>query len=374
MNRLIRVESEAGTFEVFNNLRLVNDIGSPSEFSFDVGNAGTWDRVRSQLAHGRRFRVWLDDTLRMTGRVLDQNNSGSPEGSSTSKIVFRTKLADASFASADPAVRVEKTSISEFLAAIYRPLGITKKDFVFSAGVERDVMTGVPTRGGAPPANLVSITAEQLRPNVGETIFAAAARVLARFRMLQWDTPDGRIYIGAPDTGQFPLYSFRSHRVGTEGAKYNNIKAWDRAANWTNLPSAVHVFGSGGGRNIAASPIKGVAREPEVSGALGYRPVFLQEQGIKTQGQAEARAREDLARRLVDKDGLELHVDGWVYRRATNRLPIPYGTNTTADVVIAALGGALGRYYVHRVELVSSSKESQTATLHLAPPAAFSLS
>jgi hypothetical protein len=98
MNRLIRVESEAGTFEVFNNLRLVNDIGSPSEFSFDVGNAGTWDRVRSQLAHGRRFRVWLYDTLRMTGRVLDQNNSGSPEGSSTSKIVFRTKLADASFA------------------------------------------------------------------------------------------------------------------------------------------------------------------------------------------------------------------------------------------------------------------------------------
>src|SRR5262249_16649732 len=148
---------------------------------------------------GKPFKVYLNDRLRLTGRVLAQEIPGNAATGSTIQIVVRTKVADAYYTSATLETKVEKTSIKDFLVALYKPLGFTADDFVFKANVERDLMTGVGTKGEAKPAELEPIKLEQAKVHPPETIFEAASRHLKRYGLMHWDTPDGKIFVGAPD-------------------------------------------------------------------------------------------------------------------------------------------------------------------------------
>ncbi len=363
----IRVESEDGAFDRFNAIEVVNDIMAPSQCIFDVGDDGTFEELKDVIAHGKRFRVYMNDQLRLTGRVIAQEVPISATAGATVTVTVRTLLADAYYSSADPKTRVEKTTIKDFLLALYRPLGIAEADFVLKASLERDLMTGVGTRGETAPANLDAIKVDQARVSPPETIFEAAAKHLRRYGLLHWDTPDGKIYVGAPDDAQRPLYRFLCKR-GAAAAGNNTLEA-RRAVDWSDVPSEVRIYGGQGAKDIVGAKLKGAAEWADVKTAGFYRPVYLLNEGAKTQAQVEAQARRERANRSKRKDTWDMPVDGWSYWNGD--VAIPYGINTTADVDVDATGGPAGRYYIHRVSCREDASNGRTSMLSMVAPGIF---
>lgn len=362
----VRLESEAGTLDVFNSLIITNDLFAPAECVFDVGDDGSFPQLERILAHGKTFRVFLNDRLRLTGRIYAQEVPGSAQSGTSVNIVVRTKLADAYYASADPAVRVEKTSIRDYLLALYAPLGFGAADFVFKANVERDVMTGVGTRGERAPANLDPIKLEQAKVSPPESIFVAASKQLRRFGLLHWDTPDGRIFVGVPDDAQEPLYRLVCKR---DWRSYeNNLIDFRRVADWSEVPSAITVHGGMGAKDVAKAKLRGAAEWADVKAEF-HRPVTLVNEGAKTQAQVEAQARRERAARSKRKDAYEITTDAWSYWDGESA--VPYALNTTADVDVDAVGGPRGRYYVYRVSCRQDAQSARTTNLSVVAPGVF---
>lgn len=360
----IRIESEAGSFDAFNNLVITNDITNPSELTFDVGDDGSWESLSRVLSHGTRVRVFLNDRIRMAGRIDVQDAPTSASGGSTIQITVRTKLMDARVGSADPKVKVSNTSIRDFLIALYRPLGYVASDFVFSAGAERDLITGIGSKGAASPVSLDPIRAEQAKVNPPETIFDAAARHLKRHGLMHWDTPDGKIFVGAPDDKQIPIYVLRSRRGAN--AQGNNLLSAKRVLDWSDAPTEVRVHGYTGGVDTERIPVRGYAANLSLIEAGFHRPVVLQAEAVRGQGQADRAARRERAARSRRLDAFDLSIDGWSYWDGKRQ--IPFGVNTTADVLVDTVGGPQGRYYVQRVVCTLDTAGAQKTNLSVVAP------
>lgn len=343
----IRLECEAGTLDRFNSLEITNDISGPSEASFDIGDDGSWPTLADVVAHGKPFKVWLNDRLRLTGRAYaNEVPTDASEGTSVN-VTVRTILADAHYASAETWVRVQNVSIKDFLLQLYAPLGVGASAFVFNADVERDLMTGVGAKGAAAPANLDPIKLDQAKVNPPESIYDAAAKHLKRFGLMHWDTPGGKIYVGAPDDTQQPVYRLICKR-GTRG-QGNNVLTCRRVADWSDVPSEVRLYGGTGSKDVAKAPLKAIAGHPDVQKAGFYRPVILVNEAAKAGAQLDAQSLRERATRSLRKDAFEVTVDSWGYWDGSSSTTIPWATNTTVDVDVDAVGGPLGLYYIHRV-------------------------
>jgi prophage tail gpP-like protein len=364
----ITVESEQGTFDRFNSIEITNEIGAPTQCVMDVGDDNTYAELVNVVSHGRRFRVYLNDRLRMTGRVYIPNTSGSAANGSTTQITIRGTMADAFYASADPKIRVEKATIRDFLLKLYAPYGITERDFVFRADVERDLMTGRGTRGQAAPADLRRITAKEAKVNPPETVREAAEKHLKRYGLMHWEAPDGKIFVGAPDDQQLPLYRFASKRGWQSHA--NNLLEWQRIADWSDVPSEVAVHGALVGEDFDnRKRVKTTAAWADVQAAGFHRPVLIMDDGSRSASIAQARANRERANRSKRKDCYELTVDGWSYWDGTSA--IPYGVNTTCDVDIDAIGSPSGLYYISAVTCTGSPNDGASTRLTLVAPGIF---
>ena len=364
----ITVESEFGTFDRFNSIEITNEIGAPTQCVMDVGDDATYAELANVIAHGRRFRVYLNDRLRMTGRVYIPNTSGNAANGSSTQITIRGVMADAYYASADPRIRVEKSTIKDFLLKLYAPHGLTERDFVFRADVERDLMTGRGTRGQAPPADLRRMTAKEAKVNPPETVKEAAEKHLKRYGLMHWETPDGRVYVGAPDDQQLPLYRFVSKRGWQSHA--NNLLEWQRIADWSDVPSEVNVHGSLIGEDYEnRKRVKVAAAWADVQAAGFHRPVLIMDDGSRSASIAQARANRERANRSKRKDCYEVTVDGWSYWDGATS--IPYGVNTTCDVDVDAVGSPAGLYYISRVVCAGSPNDSASTALTLVAPGIF---
>ncbi len=102
---VLRVEAEGvGAFERFTSFALAFDLTQPSEANFELGDDGSWDDLERFIAHGVKYRIYINGALNLTGRVEVQDVPTDLEGSVV-RFSVRTKLADAVFASADPKTR-----------------------------------------------------------------------------------------------------------------------------------------------------------------------------------------------------------------------------------------------------------------------------
>jgi prophage tail gpP-like protein len=360
----VRIEGPRGSFSRFNSINITNDITAPSEASFDVGDDGSWAELADILKHGTRFRVFLNDRLRMTGRVHVRQSPTSTGGGAVIQVTIRTKLSDARFASADPRTRVENTSIGDFIYALYKPLGYERDAFVFAANVERNVMTGVGAKGIVAPADLEPIKQDQAKVNPPETIFDAAARHLKRYGLMHWDTPNGQIYVGRPDDQQQPIYDLRLRR-GSAG-RGNNLASAQRVQDWSDAPTTVTVFGTRNGKDLFNAPLRGGAGNIDIIDAGFYRPVLIQNESAKNQAQVDSQAKRERSARSKKLDAWECAVDGWSYWDGQKQ--IPWGTNTTANLSVDTAGGAQGRYYLQKVAVSLTPGGGQTASLSLVAP------
>lgn len=366
----VTIENSAvGTFGIFNSLAITNDFTKPSEAAFDVGNDESYNDLMSRAAAmGAEFKVFVNDRLHMTGRVEMNGAPITVENGVTAQFVVRTKLADAFYASADPDTRYKNTRIGDFIEAIFKPLGYSAADFVVRANLSRDLMTGRDSKGKEPPVPLDTITEDQLKINPPETIYAAADRILKRHGLMLWDSPDGKITIGAPNDTQAPLYHL--HAYNDRRSRLNNITSATRTRDISQVPSVLSVYGVGGKLNWRAAKSSALVRQPDVLGPRGfdgkpvfYRPVIVIQESVKNDKFATRYANREMSNRSKNLDSWEVEVDGLAYWNGQMR--IPYGIDTVAEIDTSLAGGPLGAYLVTKVTKKRDAMAGDTTRLTL---------
>jgi len=377
LDTILIVNPEVGAFEIFNAVKIITDLTRPSEATFEVGNDATFNSfVNEAVRMGAPFRIWVNDRLHLTGRVEMVTAPMTAEQGTPYQFVVRTKMADSMYSSASPDVRVSKgTSIKDFVLAVYQPLGLVEADFVFSSDVSRDILTGKSSDGRDSPVAIEAIKEEQLKVNPPETIYSAVDRVLRRHGLMHWDSPDGRIVIGAPNDDQAPIYDFRS--FNDSRSRQNNILSARRSRDFSQAPAMLGVFGTGGKKNWRKSKVGNVQTQSEVYDIVDkdgtrsfYRPVLLINEGVKTAQLAERQARREMTNRSKAIDAWQVEYDGLAFWNGSAR--IPFGHDTVASISTSLIGGPLGNYLVTGVEK-NRTVEGDVSTINLLKKGLFAL-
>lgn len=335
---------------------LVRDLTAPSEARFEMGDDGAWEALEAAIAIGARFRVAVDGRPWVTGRLLTRQLPVSDRSGATIQLTVRTRLADAMFTSCDPKITVKGAKLVDVVAAAYATLGLTAADITFLEDARRDTLSGRDDRGQR-PADVRDLTSEEARVHPPETVHAFVERHLNRFGLTQWDARDGGIIIGAPDDSQREVWHLRMSRQGQE----NNLLSANKAEDFEGVPEKLWVFGMGGGRDVSTARIRASESDSTLTGLDSplRRTAMVTDQGIKTQAQAEARARREMSARSRAKDAWTLGLDYWV----APGLYEPFDVNQTVTVSVARAGLRSATHLIWRVALRGSAEEGHTAEL-----------
>jgi len=359
----IRVEA-VGIGELaapFASLAITNDIMSPSEAAFELGNDGAYSEIQKHIAHGTQYKVWVNDLLRLTGRVEALDIPIDAAGGSVVRFTVRTKLADAAFSSAPEGVKVKDTSIKKFILAVYKPLGYTEADFVFDQYVSRDLITGKRTGGKGSPVSvdLEPITVKDAKVQPPETIYDAADRHLRRHGLIHWDSPDGKIVVGGINDTQDAIYKLLCNRGANRNL--NNVMSLTRVMDWSDIPSTLAVFGVGASRGTSRARVGYQTTDADVTAAGFYRPVKIIAEGLRTSALAKNAALREQSARSKDKDSWQIELDQWSWWDGSTNTP--WGVDCVVEIESDIAGGNLGKYYVHRVMLSRTPSDGDVTNI-----------
>lgn len=353
-----------GTLDNFTSLEITNDITMPFEASFEVGDDISWSALGDVFALGTQFVVFVNDRKRLTGRVEMNDAPFDADAGAVIRFAVRTKLSDAMFASADQRIQVRNVSIKQFILKLYAPLGYGEDAFIFDQRVSRNLLTGLEKPTGEAPKDLEPMKVEEARVNPPESIYAAADRHLRRHGLMHWDSPDGRIVVGAPNDSQDPSYTFNMFRTIVSGdPNTNNVLNGSRTRDWSSVPGKLGVFGRGGKNDFSRAAVIGAVKDDDVVAAGLYRPVIIIAEGIRTQALAQAAAARELSARSKRKDGIQINVDGLSYW--DGQKTFDFAPDTTAKIRSDVAGGADDAYYVHSVTLTRNASEGDIAQLNM---------
>lgn len=351
-------------FEDWMTLALTSSMAAPAEASFELGDDTGWERMAELVGLGAQFRVYVDDRLRMTGRVEQLTSTLDARQSVTQRFCLRTKMSDAVFSSAPQGVRLHGQSIKAFLLQLYAEIGLGEADFDFRGDVSRDIMTGRSSRGGKPLRELDPLKEEDAKVQPPESIFDAADRLLRRHGYLHWDGPDGRIVVAAPDDQQEPIATLRLFRgnAASDG-QYNNVLSAERGHDVSQAPTHLGVFGMSRKAAQAGAKVSTVLINADLFNRGFRRKTVIIDEAMNTKSLAERRAAREFATRKRGLDSLTVTVDGLSYSDGSD--PIPWAPDTTVDVIVEPLGGALGIYYVEEVQMSRNSGDGDATRLLL---------
>lgn len=353
----------AGVFDLFTSVSVALDIVSPFEASFEIGDDGSFASLQETVAHGTQYAMRLNGKRLLTGRIETNDVPFDVSGGATVRFTVRTKLSDAMFESADPKIEVKRsTTLLDFILALYAPLGLQPTDFIGLQRTARTLATGR-SRGNKEEVRFARLKIDEARVQPPESIYAAADRHLRRFGLMHWDSPDGKIVIGAPDQKQEAMYRFNSFRVSPSRAKrdVNNVLGATRNQDWSQLPGTVDVFGFGARRDFSRIGVSGRATEQDVLDAGFSRRVIINAEGIRNEDAAVNAANREMSARRKSKDMMPVEVDGFSHWTGSEQ--INYYPDTIAHQRTDVAGGDIGDYYVHRVEMTRDADGGDVARL-----------
>ncbi len=350
-------------FEDFTSFSLHSTMLGPSEASFELGDDRAYSRLSELLGLGARFRVFVNDRLRLTSRVEMLDTALSVDRSMTQSFCVRTKLTDAVYSSAPVGVQVRNLSIKQFVLSVYASIGLSAKDFDFRGDVSRDLMTGRTTRGGKPPRPLDPLKEEEAKVQPPETCFAAVDRHLRRHGFMHWDGADGRIVVAAPDDTQEPSYVLRLQ--GGEDGQYNNCVDAQRTQDVSEAPTELGVFGTGAKGGQPRARASATVRNQALIDAGFTRRAAIVDEAMRNKELAARRAARELAQRNRSLERIVVSVDGIAFRDGLD--PVPWAPDTTADCYFEMVGGALGLYYVEDVQMARDADNGDRTRLQVVP-------
>lgn len=348
-------------FADWTSLSITNTIGGPAEASFELGDETGYGRLEQLIELGALLYVTVDDRSRIVGRVEARDSTLDASQSATQRCVVRTRITDAMTASAPQGVQVRRTSVRDFVLAVYEAIGLEEVDFDFQADVSRDLMTGRASRGQRSAPALEPLKLEQAKVNPPETCFAAVDRHLRRHGLLHWDGPDGRIVVAAPDDQQDPIATLRCFRA--PNGQFNNVTRAERSQSVADAPTVLGVFGVGAGGDFAKARVSSILFNEDLIARGFRRSAVIVDEAVRTKQLADARARREYSTRSRGLERLTVTVDGLSYRDGSDLLP--WSPDTVVDVVIEQLGGALGAYYVEGVQMTRNASAGDESVLSL---------
>jgi len=338
---------------------LTRDLTGPSEARFEFGDDDSWADLEDAIATGTRYQVQVNGVPWVTGRTLTRALPVSASGGSTIQLTVRSRLADAMFASCDPKVRVAKDTLKALIVDAYASIGLTAADIVFIDVTDRELAAGTGVNGDKDPEARQKFRVmfpDDARVHPPETVHQYTERHLNRFGLTQWDLPDGRIAIGAPDDLQAPSYRFRCHRgAGRNGG--NNIINATRMEDYEGVPEELTLCGYGAIAYSASTAYKFTVtdqRQYALEERLRRRVLVL-DPAINRDAMGEMRARKEMAQRSRQKDAYQIEVDGWTNNN--NVLDV----NKVADIQIDTAKVPGGAHLIWRVELSGNAQQGHTA-------------
>lgn len=348
----VRVEAEGkGSFDRFTTLSITNDMTSPSEAALEVGDDGSFSALSDFISVGKKYTVFLNNRLMLTGRVEVNDIPTDANGGASVRFTVRTKLADAMFATAKADAKVHSVTLKDWVLGLYAALGYAESDFVFKANVARNLITGKPSRGSTssndPDPEAIKEDAAKVQPP--ECIFMAVDRHLRRFGLMHWDSPDGKIVVGFPNDNQDPTYHFRCFRG--PASRQNNVLSLGHGINVSDIPSAIVVAGSGAraSEGFVRAKVIEQAVDLDVTRAGFVRPVTILAEQVRTSSLARAAALRELSARSMKKNTFDTVADGMSHWDGSGL--VNYAIDTTAEVLCDTVNGQMGKYYVHRTQV-----------------------
>lgn len=356
-------------FEDFTTFAIHNSLTSPSEASFELGDETGYDRLAELVQLGARFRVFVNDRPRITGRVELHDAATSFDRSTTETFTIRTKLTDAVFSSAPARVRVSSVSIRDFVLSVYKSIGLSAADFDFRGDVSRDLITGRTSRGKKPPVALEPIKEDEAKVQPPESCFAAVDRHLRRHGFMHWDGPDGKIVVSAPDDQQDPSYVLRLLK-GLDG-QYNNVIEATRSQDVSEAPTELGLFGTGAKAGEPRAKASAVVRNQALIDAGFTRRATIVDEAMRNRSFAERRASREMSSRRRGLERITATVDGLAYRDGLD--PIPWSPDTVGDLYFELLGGALGAYYLEDVQMTRAGDSGDLSRLTFVPKGVWQL-
>lgn len=349
------------TIDAITRFEISNALTEPASALFEIGSMNTWTKLSDAIALGTRWRVEVNGRARLTGRMLSRRLPVTSDAGATVQLTVRTALADAAFASANPTISLAKCSLKDVVLQAYAPLGLGEEHFVFDPDVARDIMTGKSAGGSAIDLDDLKEDAAKVHPP--ETIYAFVERHLNRFHLTQWDAPDGRIIIGAPDQRGITFYRLRLRR---DDPQNNNVVSAEKIEDYEQTPSVLLVSGLSGGGGFAKAKVRS-AETNEVLSAVApviNRPVFIVDDAVKTQEQGDARARREMLMRSRQTDAWSMEVPGLAYWDGAKLTP--WGIDTIADVDVEVAGAsARGAYMIHKVTMKGDASAGYSTSLEM---------
>jgi hypothetical protein len=348
-------------FEDFTAFSLRSSMINASEASFELGDQTGYGRLLELVSLGARFRIFVNDRLRLTGRVEQSDAQLSADKSMTQSFTVRTKLSDAIVSSAPQSVRTRGVSIRQFLVAVYASVGITEADFDFRGDVSRDLLTGRSSRGKKPPIPLEPLKEDEAKVQPPESVFAAADRLLRRHGLMHWDGPAGKIVVAAPDDKQDPAYVLRC--LTGPDAQFNNVLDAQRTQDVSEAPTELGVFGSTRKPGAPLGKASATARNEALIRAGFIRRQTILDEAMGNKGFAERRAQREISTRNRGLERIVATVDGLAFRDGLD--PIPWAPDTTVDCLFETLGGALGIYYIEDVQMDRSADRGDITRLSI---------
>ena len=356
-------------FEDFTTFAIHNSLTAPSEASFELGDETGYDRLAELVQLGARFRVFVNDRPRITGRVELHDAATSFDRSTTETFTIRTKLTDAVFSSAPARVRVSSVSIRDFVLSVYKSIGLGAADFDFRGDVSRDLFTGRTSRGKKPPVALEPIKEDEAKVQPPESCFAAVDRHLRRHGFMHWDGPDGKIVVSAPDDRQDPSYVLRLLK-GLDG-QYNNVIEATRSQDVSEAPTELGLFGTGARPGEPRAKASAIVRNQSLIDAGFTRRATIVDEAMRNRSFAERRASREMSHRRRGLERISATVDGLAYRDGLD--PIPWSPDTVADLYFELLGGALGAYYLEDVQMTRAGDSGDLTRLTFVPKGVWQL-
>jgi prophage tail gpP-like protein len=353
-------------FDRWTSFEILNSIMRSAESSFEIGDDGSWEDFSELAALGTDVAVLLNGKPRMKGKVEMLNSPLNISQSSVFRFVVRTIMADLEVQTADPRIRFDSgnnasVTIADLVNKTLKLAGVDLSRVIFTNNPTRNLMTGARAKGAKPDPSLEPLTIQQAAVQPGETVKCFLERHLRRHGLMIFDGPSGEIIISAPDDQQDSLYRFVCFRGAGADNRNNNLKEIERNQDATGAASSIVVLGVGGGKDAMRQKLAGFQINPVITAAGFNRAVYVVDEGVKTKELAARTAARLMSETLRRQDAITLAVDGLSYQDGKNR--IAYANDTTCDLVLDTLGGAVGKFYVESVALRVSASEGSLAQL-----------
>lgn len=212
---------------------------------------------------------------------------------------------------------------------------------------------------GLAPGDVERLLVKDAKPKPGETVWAFLQRHVARFGLLLWLDPRGKLVVSAPRYNTAPIARLVRRYVNDPNDP-NTILSGGGSSNAADRVSSVTVYGRTRGDDVARSAISHTETD-ETWGQTYPRPFILHDPSVRTVDEAQRRARRELRMRSVNARVLDYdvvdHGQG-AYLYAVDSIM------TVEDEV----EGATGAWYCTSRTFTGSRGNGTTTKLRLVPP------